>query len=200
MSFVLKPRIFSTMCKRLRVCTGPSVSIADLFQVIVDFFFLLIIKQVPTSVPSQLELGMAPPNNVNPLPFYQSTTSTQPAYSNAAPVAALPPQQHQSYPGGIVVPANNDRSPFTYIDSKDNTSNSSLWIQNSYPNMNNSNSSSSCPTTQLQQGMGTGAASETQLAMQGIIQDYEDMHPFFESIDDRQSYIGSKDACESRYA
>lgn len=145
--------------------------------------------QAPSSVPSQLELGMAPPSNGNNLPLYQSTASPQ----QALPLAAMPPQQHQSYAGGTIIPASNDRPPFAYIDSKENTSNPSFCIQNSYTNT----SSSGCPTIQPQLA-GPITASQTHLAMQGIIQDYEDMHPFFESIDDRQSYIGSKEACESR--
>ncbi|PKI63191.1 LOB domain-containing protein 27-like [Punica granatum] len=151
-------------------------------------------NQAPTSVPSQLELGMAPPNNANALQLYQPTASTQPPYNNALPLAALPPQ---SYSNGTIIPTNNDSSPSSYLDSKEGTPNPSLWIQSSYTNTNSGNNNSrSCPTIQPQL-VGPIAASQTSLAVQGIIQDYEDMHPFFESIDDRQSYIGSKDACES---
>ncbi|KAK9278208.1 hypothetical protein L1049_027769 [Liquidambar formosana] len=32
---------------------------------------------------------------------------------------------------------------------------------------------------------------------QGAAQDYDEIHPFFDTIDDRQSYIDSKEAYES---
>lgn len=147
-------------------------------------------------MPSQLELGMAPPNISNPIPLYQSTASPQLPYDTGLPLAA----QHQPYSIGIATHTNNDSSPSAYLNSKETTPNPSFWIPGSHPNMeHSSNSSTSCPTIQSHQLDVPIAASQTQLAVQGIIQDYGDMHPFFESIDDRKSYIGSKDACESRY-
>ncbi|KAK4767894.1 hypothetical protein SAY87_003035 [Trapa incisa] len=165
-----------------------------------DFFRAQQHSQAPSSVPSQLDLGMAPPSNGNPLPLYQSNASPQ----QVLPLAAMPQQhQHQSYSGGILLSANNiERPHFADLDPKETAQNPSFWIQSSYTSTNtnsSNNNSNGCPTIQPQLP-GPITASQTQLAMQGIIHDYEDMHPFFESIDDRQSYIGSKEASESSSA
>ena len=81
------------------------------------------------------------------------------------------------------------------MDSKENNAVNSLWVQqppynNSSSNINNSNPmvmQSQLINSQpliIQQDCGT--------------QDYDEMHPFFDTIDDRQSYIASKEAYESR--
>ncbi|KAI9173926.1 hypothetical protein LWI28_008992 [Acer negundo] len=125
-------------------------------------------------VPSQLELGMAPPNNA--LSLFNHAPHQQP-YNAAAAAAALPIAQHHSY-------SNNSYSS-TYIDSKDNLSNS-MWVQ--YPYATNNNNNSMAIQSQLVSGI-----------QQEVVHDYDELHPFFDTIDDRQSYIDSKEAYESRY-
>ncbi|TXG50403.1 hypothetical protein EZV62_022927 [Acer yangbiense] len=122
-------------------------------------------------VPSQLELGMAPPNNA--LSLFNHSPQQQPY--NAA--ALQPIAQQHSY-------SNNSYSS-TYIDSKDNISNS-MWIQ--YPYATNNNNNSMAIQSQLVSGI-----------QQEVVHDYDELHPFFDTIDDRQSYIDSKEAYESRY-
>ncbi|KAK4843479.1 hypothetical protein QYF36_008538 [Acer negundo] len=123
-------------------------------------------------VPSQLELGMAPPNNA--LSLFNHAPHQQP-YNAAAAAAALPIAQHHSY-------SNNSYSS-TYIDSKDNLSNS-MWVQ--YPYATNNNNNSMAIQSQLVSGI-----------QQEVVHDYDELHPFFDTIDDRQSYIDSKEAYES---
>ncbi|KAK0587025.1 hypothetical protein LWI29_016291 [Acer saccharum] len=121
-------------------------------------------------VPSQLELGMAPPNNA--LSLFNHAPEQQPynAVSALQPIA----EQH-SY-------SNNSYSS-TYIDSKDNISNS-MWVQ--YPYATNNNNNSMAIQSQLVSGI-----------QQEVVHDYDELHPFFDTIDDRQSYIDSKEAYES---
>ncbi|KAK3226058.1 hypothetical protein Dsin_005920 [Dipteronia sinensis] len=120
-------------------------------------------------VPSQLELGMAPPNNA------LSLFNHAPQPYNAVAAAALPIAQQHSY-------SNNSYSS-TYIDSKDNMSNS-MWVQHPYATNNNNNSMA------IQSQLVSGIQQE-------VVHDYDEMHPFFDTIDDRQSYIDSKEAYES---
>ncbi|KAK2663931.1 hypothetical protein Ddye_002505 [Dipteronia dyeriana] len=121
-------------------------------------------------VPSQLELGMAPPNNALSL----FNHAPQQPY-NAVSAAALPIAQQHSY-------SNNSYSS-TYIDSKDNLSNS-IWVQHPYA-MNNNNNPMAIQSLQV-----SGIQQE-------VVHDYDELHPFFDTIDDRQSYIDSKEAYES---
>lgn len=119
-------------------------------------------------VPSQLESGMAPPNNALSL-FNQQQLS-------------LPFSQQRCY-------SNNSTYSSHYMDGKDNISNS-LWIQQ--PCATNNNGYSMAIQSQL-------VASQPPLTIQEeAVQDYDEMHPFFDTIDDRQSYIDSKEAYESR--
>ncbi|XP_044477478.1 LOB domain-containing protein 27-like [Mangifera indica] len=117
-------------------------------------------------VPSQLELGMAPPNNnnSNSLPLFNQTPHALPLSGSYSSI-------------------NNNST--TDMDSKDNAVNS-MWIQHQYatPTTNNSNS--------------IAIQSHQPLAIQQeVIHDYDEMHPFFDTIDDRQSYIDSKEAYDS---
>ncbi|XP_030458147.1 LOB domain-containing protein 27 [Syzygium oleosum] len=129
------------------------------------------ISPVPEDVPSQLELGMAPPNGALPL-FHHP----QQQYSA---VAALPaPQNHCGDNGGV---AGYDNS--SDMVPKDNVENA-LWMQNQYANYDNSN------TIQM-------AASQPMGVQQEIVQDYNELQPFFDTIDDAQSYMDSKEACDS---
>ncbi|KAH8487069.1 hypothetical protein Peur_069568 [Populus x canadensis] len=116
------------------------------------------IAALTEDVPSQLELGMAPP---------QPCLAQQYSYSIAG---------------------SNTGYTSNYLDSNDNAGNS-LWGQHPYATNYNINS---MPIIQSQL-----AASQPLATQQEIVQDYDEMHPFFDSIDDRQSYIETKEPYES---
>jgi hypothetical protein len=101
-----------------------------------------------------------------------------------------PPQPclAQQYSYSIV--GSNTGYSSNYLDSNDNAGNS-LWGQHPYATNYNINS---MPIIQSQL-----AASQPLATQQEIVQDYDEMHPFFDSIDDRQSYIETKEPYESRY-
>ncbi|KAH0975630.1 hypothetical protein GBA52_017529 [Prunus armeniaca] len=145
------------------------------------------ISSVPEYVTSQLELGMAPPNNSLPL-FNHNPQPYNNNNNNAMP--ALPVTQHhhqqQSY-------SNSSDAAYSsvYIDSKDNNAANPLWVSNPCTTNNNSNNDNS-ETIQSQLGV------LQPLSLQpDVVQDYDELHPFFDTIDDRQSYIDSKEAYES---
>ncbi|KAM7273180.1 hypothetical protein ACFE04_027844 [Oxalis oulophora] len=124
------------------------------------------------SGPSQLDLGMAPPNiDDNSLLLFQQ----DPQDYNLAATAL---QQH-SYSVSSSIGNNS-----VYLDSKDNEENS-LWVQQQFAT-NNTN-----PTI-IQSPM---VASKS-LAIQHV-DDFDAIQPFFDAIDDRQSCIISKEAYES---
>lgn len=147
------------------------------------------ISSVPEYVTSQLELGMAPPNNSlrlfnhNPQPYNNNNNNAMPA---------LPVTQHhhqqQSY-------SNSSDAAYrsVYIDSKDNNAANPLWVSNPCTTNNHSNNDNS-ETIQSQLGVLQPLSLQTD-----VVQDYDELHPFFDTIDDRQSYIDSKEAYESRY-
>lgn len=89
--------------------------------------------------------------------------------------------QQQSYSNSNCVAYNNS----CIMDSKDINVTNPLWA-----NDHNSNSMSGqkqLVTTQL-------------LSIQEeVVENYDEMNPFFDTIDDRQSYICSKESYESRY-
>ena len=131
------------------------------------------ISSMPDDGPSQLELGMAPPNN--PLPLFNQVA--QP-YTT---VSAMPVSLQQSYST-----SNNIGHSSSYLDSKENMENNSLWIQHPFLATNNIQSQWLAPNS-------------LPLALQQeVVQDYDEIHPFFDTIDDRQSYIDSKEAYDSR--
>ncbi|XP_061358832.1 LOB domain-containing protein 27-like [Gastrolobium bilobum] len=144
------------------------------------------VTSIPDDVTSQLELGMAPRTNANAnananaLPLFNHTPQPQ-TYNNT--VAALSLSQQHSYSNSNSV----DYNPL-YMDSKDNATNP-LWLQHPYAN-NNSNSIGM--PTQL-----VASQSQPLAIQQEVVEDYDEMHPFFDTIDDRQSYIYSKEAYES---
>ncbi|TKY55134.1 LOB domain-containing protein 27 [Spatholobus suberectus] len=132
---------------------------------------------MPDDVTSQLELGM-PPRTNNALPLFNHHTPQPHAYNT---VAALSVSQQHSYSNSNSVDYNS-----LYLDSKDNSTNP-LWVQYPYEN-NNSNSV----------GMQTPFVSSQPLAIQqNLVEDYDEMNPIFDSVDDRQSYIYSKEAYDS---
>ncbi|XP_044486681.1 LOB domain-containing protein 27-like [Mangifera indica] len=141
------------------------------------------VTSMTDDVPSQLELGigMAPPNN-NSLSLFNHTPQQhqhQPSYNNA-PAAALP--------------YTNNSNSGTYMDSKDNVAHS-MWIQHQYATAtNNINSNSSIPIQPHQFVASQSLALQQQ---QEVVHDYDEIHPFFDTIDDRQSYIDSKEAYDS---
>ncbi|XP_020225931.1 LOB domain-containing protein 27 [Cajanus cajan] len=132
-------------------------------------------------VASQLELGMTPRTS-NALPLFNHHTpqpQPQPHTYNTVALSVSQQQQH-SYSNSNSVDYNS-----LYLDSKDNTTNP-LWVQYSYAN-NNSNSV----------GMDTQFSSQPLAIQQNVVEDYDEIHPIFDSVDDRQSYIYSKEAYES---
>ncbi|XP_059444749.1 LOB domain-containing protein 27-like isoform X2 [Corylus avellana] len=136
------------------------------------------ISSMPDDGTSQLELGMAPPSNG--LSLFNHTT---PQHYNAVPAAALPVPQQQSY-------SNSSKGVYTsgYMDAKDINVANSFWAQQ--PNYANNNNNSMAIQSQL-------VVPQQQTIQQEVVQDYDELHPFFDTIDDRQSYIDSKEAYES---
>lgn len=138
--------------------------------------------------PSQLQLAMAPPTNA--LPYYSHHTP-QAAYPPAM-APALPLSQQHCYSTGN----NNAAFGSAYLDTKDSVG-SSLWGgPHSIPPANNNNINTSNNNT-------TAMAIQSQLAqqplaVQQVVEEYDEIHPFFDTIDDRQSYIDSKEAYDSR--
>lgn len=142
---------------------------------------------------SQIQLGMPPPvsastpANGNGLTlFHQDIHQDMTSPYNVAANAVLPVQSYPSYSNNNYAAYNNT----TFVDPKENNAVNSLWIQQSYGNnvCNNNIMQSQLP------------ASQTLVVPQEVTQDYDGIHPYFDGIDDRQSYNGSKDAYESRYA
>ncbi|KAG8379105.1 hypothetical protein BUALT_Bualt07G0053500 [Buddleja alternifolia] len=130
---------------------------------------------------SQLQLGMAPPGNPT-MPLVQHQDNPPPQY-NA--VTALPITQNVSYSNNGNADYNNNN-----FDPKENTDVDSLWIQQAYNYSNNNNTNSMVLQSQL-------TTSQPLVIQEETNQDYNEMHTFFDNIDDRQSYIGSKEAYES---
>lgn len=146
-------------------------------------------RQYNQEVPSQLELGMAPPTNglhfltaVSDMPV-----SMQQSYSNSNNIGYSPP----------------------YVDSKDHNNNNndsnsnnnnSLWIQHPFLATNNSISSNSNENNPLMAIQSQLLVSNTQplVVQHEVVQDYDEIHPFFDAIDDRQSFIHTKEPFDSR--
>ncbi|XWS60630.1 hypothetical protein CRYUN_Cryun07bG0051800 [Craigia yunnanensis] len=139
------------------------------------------ISFMPDDVPSQLELGMAPPTNA--LPLFNEVP--QP-YTT---VSAMPVSLQHSYST-----SNNIGYNSSYVDSKENMENNSVWIQHPFLATNN-NSSNSGPMAIQSQLLVSN--SQPLAAQQEVVQDYDEIHLFFDTIDDRQSYIDSKEAYDS---
>ncbi|GLT46394.1 hypothetical protein SLA2020_201480 [Shorea laevis] len=130
-------------------------------------------------VPSQLELGMAPPCNAALSLF---NPSLQQSYDDHV-AGALPitqQQQHQQQHSYSHI--NSISYGSSYIDSKDNVTNS-LWLQDPDNNATNNNSNNS-----IQMAIQSQMATAQPLAVQQeVLHDYDEIHPFFDPIDDRQS-------------
>ncbi|KAJ8771870.1 hypothetical protein K2173_027047 [Erythroxylum novogranatense] len=133
------------------------------------------ISSIADEVPSQLELGMAPPRNALQLFSH-----------NSHPLNALTVARQQSYSNSSYLGFSS-----SCLDSKENAGNS-LSVQHPYainsdPNLMAVHHSHLVP-------------SQTQAIQQEVVQDYDELHPFFDTIDDRQSYIDSKEAYDSSSA
>ncbi|CAA2989704.1 LOB domain-containing 27-like [Olea europaea subsp. europaea] len=130
--------------------------------------------------PSQLQLGVGivPPEN----PFSLLHKKFPQSY-NAATALPTAPQPSYSDNGNAAYNIN-------ILDSKEDNMVNNLWIQQTFSNSNNNNANSMAMQSQL-------TTSEPLSVQQEMTQDYEEIHPFFDTIDDRQSYIDSKDVYES---
>ncbi|KAL2474232.1 LOB domain-containing protein 27 [Abeliophyllum distichum] len=125
---------------------------------------------------SQLQLGMGPPGNALTL-LHQDN----PTYDV---MTALPIVPHATY-------SNHGNPGYNteYLEAKENNVVDSLWIQQPYSNSNNDNNSM-VMQSQLSMAQPLSVQQET-------AQDYDEIYPFFDTIDDRQSYIDSKEVYES---
>ncbi|XP_050222985.1 LOB domain-containing protein 27 [Mercurialis annua] len=147
------------------------------------------ISSLTDDIASQLELGMAPPsnninininNNNNSLSLFGQTNSTPQNYSG------LPIPQHHAYSNS----SNNVNYSSAYLDSNKDPLGNSLWVQHQYATAANNNINNSM-------AIQTQLVNSQPLPIQQVVQDYDEIHPFFDTIDDRQSYIDSKEAYES---
>ncbi|RVW35523.1 LOB domain-containing protein 27 [Vitis vinifera] len=87
-------------------------------------------------------------------------------------------------------PTTNAPFNFDFLDPKDNSLNPA-WPQNSFSITNNNDVPNSL-TIQPQPVATQPLPLQPQAA-----QDYDEIHPFFDTFDDRQSYVDSKEAYES---
>ncbi|PPD95083.1 hypothetical protein GOBAR_DD07895 [Gossypium barbadense] len=118
-----------------------------------------------------LELGMAPSNNALPL-FNQVT--------------------HQPYTMQNTYSSSDIDSP-----PKDNVENNSLWIQHLFFDTNNHGTSNNDSPIAIQSQLLVPNSEPLADTQHQVVQDYDEINPFFDSIDDRQSYIDTKDAEDS---
>ncbi|KAM7471372.1 hypothetical protein LguiA_009555 [Lonicera macranthoides] len=131
---------------------------------------------------SQLQLGMALPSN-NGLNLSHQDNNPQQHYNS---VATLPIGMHQAY-------SNRNGGYNCYTESKDNIANS-MWVQQPYSNESDDNEKSMATQSQL---ISSQPAIQEEVTHDYDEIQYDEIHPFFDTIDDRQSYIDSKDAYES---
>lgn len=130
--------------------------------------------QMPEEMPSQLELGMAPPSN--------ATSGTPSVYNigvgDTNNNLGMVHHQHQ-YSSNGNVDASVGCSSMGYVDTKEEIGNPNLWVSGS-------------------NGMIQSQAQGT-VQQQEMVQDYDEIRQFFHTIDDRQSYIDSKEPYDTRY-
>ncbi|RAL39701.1 hypothetical protein DM860_003234 [Cuscuta australis] len=133
----------------------------------------------------------------------------------AATVVNPSPLQYTAAASAIPVSHNNPSAYFSAYANTDNSRDNSCWVQQLYENGNGGNSSNNNNNNQMvtmvqqepeEMGLGSGprpAPPQEQpitIQVQGNIEDddYDEMmYPFFDTIDDRQSYIDSKEPYES---
>ncbi|RZC58737.1 hypothetical protein C5167_006037 [Papaver somniferum] len=128
-----------------------------------------------SSPSSQLQLGMGGPSNNNAMPLLNQH----------------PYQMFDAIDNGNSNLTYN--SSLDYIDNKDNMMNP---LRPQQPYMDNNNSNNSMVTHHQPQFMGQPIPLQ-QLSLSDAPQDYDEMPTLFDTIDDRQSFIGSKDPYES---
>ncbi|KAB2633458.1 LOB domain-containing protein 27-like [Pyrus ussuriensis x Pyrus communis] len=150
------------------------------------------ISSMPEYVMSQLELGMALPNNPLALFDYNLPPCILTNNNNATAVAPVNQHQQQSY--------SNSSSAAYNSDSKDNVNNNNnnagnpLWSSNPFMTNNNNNNNNDNNSEAIESELGA----LQQLSIQpDVVQDFNELHPFFDTTDDRQSYIDSKEAYDS---
>lgn len=78
---------------------------------------------------------------------------------------------------------NNNNNSGIHFDSKESMGNDGMWVQQTYCNENDGK-------TQL-------VNTQPLTIQEEVTHDYDEIYPFFDTIDDTQSYIDSKDANES---
>ncbi|GFP80105.1 LOB domain-containing protein 27 [Phtheirospermum japonicum] len=130
---------------------------------------------------SELQLGMAPPGNTD-MTLVHEDNPTQ--YNNVTELPIGP--QISSYSNSC-----NADYGINYLDFKESNAVDS-FCQETYSNSNDKNTDSMIMQSQL-------ITSQPMIVQQDTTQDYNEMHPFFDHIDDTQSYVGSKEAYESKY-
>ncbi|KNA23436.1 hypothetical protein SOVF_024820 [Spinacia oleracea] len=135
---------------------------------------------------SQLQLGMAPPIN-NDLSCYPLNTLVHEQQYNSDNM--VPVSQNHSY--------SSSSSPYNsgYFDVKETVLNS-MWIQQQGGDDNNNSSDNDNGNVMPIQSQ-LVVTSESTANQQDAFQDYNDMHPYFDTVDDRQSYIDSKETYDS---
>ncbi|KAK4264249.1 hypothetical protein QN277_025456 [Acacia crassicarpa] len=130
-------------------------------------------------LPEQLELGITPCSNNNGLQLFDPMPQPQ-DYNNLVAATSLPMsqhhhQQHEAYDNSL------------YIDSKDGVP-TLMWAEHPYDGDN------SCSMSKQPQ---MDASQQPLVIEQEVTEDYDEIHPFFDAIHDRQSYFYSKEAYES---
>ncbi|KAE9610035.1 putative transcription factor AS2-LOB family [Lupinus albus] len=129
------------------------------------------------------QASMAIPHT-NALTLFDHSPLPQTYDDSVAAAAALPVAQQHSYSNSNSIDYNSS----IYLEPKDEATNP-LWVQHHRYTNNNNNSIV----------MQSQFVTSQPLAIQHeTVEDYEQMHPLFDAIDDRQSYIYSKEAYESR--
>ncbi|XP_047306326.1 LOB domain-containing protein 27-like [Impatiens glandulifera] len=86
-----------------------------------------------------------------------------------------------------------------------NDENNSMWIQHAYPQHNfgtetnniNNNSNNTMSNNSVLMMQPLLVSSQHQNIQEEPVQDYDEMHTFFDTIDDKQSYIDSNDTSDS---
>ncbi|XVF50205.1 hypothetical protein PTKIN_Ptkin04bG0077400 [Pterospermum kingtungense] len=145
---------------------------------------------ISSDVPSQLQLGMAPPTNAL-LPLFNQLPNDHHPYTNMS-ATSMPVSMQHSY-----ATSNNIGS---YADSKENNgenNDNSLWIQHPFLATNNNGIGSSMEI-QSQLLVPNNSSQPLNVQRDVVVQDYDDeIHPFFDTIDDRQSFIDCKEAYDS---
>ncbi|KVH98822.1 lateral organ boundaries domain-containing protein [Cynara cardunculus var. scolymus] len=84
---------------------------------------------------------------------------------------------------------NNNNHSGIHFDSMSNTGNDGMWLQQTYCNQNDGKTLVALQSQLLN--------TQPWTIQEEVTHDYDEIYPFFDTIDDTQSYIDSKDANES---